>query len=241
MIHLPAPRLCPCGQVHRPRVDQDLAHRLRPYDAFYMAANGKNAALTGFAGEATHGSLHTAYSTTGSNELTGGSPAYARKALTWATPSGGSMSLAATFPVWDVPAGTTVTWWGQWDAITAGNFSGMMPVGGLTLQPCSVETSAGITANTINAKAHGLADTNRCVFWGTLPTGLSVGTVYYVVAAGLTADVFEVSATSGGSAIDLTGTQPFNFFVQECVPEVFAGQATYALASGTLIDLGAVV
>lgn len=211
----------------------------------YLSAAAKNLMLSALgvasATNADFGSLHTAYSTTGANEVTGGSPAYSREALVWATASGGSMSLAATFPVWDVPAATTVTWWGMWDAVTTGTFLGMAPLGGLTLQPCSAETSAGLTANTINAKAHGLADTNRCVFWGTLPTGLSVGTVYYVIAAGLTADVFEVSTTLGGSAVDLTGTQPFNFFVQECVPETFAGQATYALASGTLIDLGAVV
>ena len=33
-------------------------------------------------------------------------------------------------------------------------------------------------------------------------TGLTVGTVYYVISAGLTANDFEVSATAGGSAIN---------------------------------------
>jgi hypothetical protein len=185
-----------------------------------------------------YGSLHTAYSTTGTNEVSGGSPAYARKALTWSAASSGSKALAATLPTWDVPAATTVAWVGLWDALTTGTFLGMIPAGGGTDQ-ISCALSADITANTINAKAHGLTAGTAVVFWGTLPTGLTVGTIVYVIATGLTTDVFEVSATSGGSAIDLTGTAPFGFFVQKCVPEVFAGQGTYALSSAN-IDLSVV-
>lgn len=43
----------------------------------------------------------------GSNvEVTGGTPAYARKAVTWAAASGNTMAAAATLPVFDVPAVT---------------------------------------------------------------------------------------------------------------------------------------
>jgi hypothetical protein len=42
---------------------------------------------------------------------------------------------------------------------------------------------------------------------GALPTGLTVGTTYYVLAAGLTPDSFSVSATPGGTAIVTSGTQ----------------------------------
>lgn len=40
---------------------------------------------------------------------------------------------------------------------------------------------------------------------GALPTGLTAATTYYVVASGLTATEFSVSATSGGAAIETTG------------------------------------
>lgn len=188
---------------------------------------------------ADFGSLHTAYSTTGASEVTGGAPAYARKGITWSAAASGSKALAATFPLWDVPAGTTVAWWGGWDAVTAGTFLFMMPVGAGTLRPCSAETSTDITNNDVFTKAHGYVADTRVVFWGTLPTGLAIGTIYYVLATGLTTDSFRVATTSGGSAIDLTGTQPFNFFVQSCVPEVFAGQGQYTLSSAS-IDLAAV-
>lgn len=42
---------------------------------------------------------------------------------------------------------------------------------------------------------------------GALPTGLVVGTTYYVISAGLTTNDFEVSATVGGSAVNTSGSQ----------------------------------
>ena len=40
-----------------------------------------------------------------------------------------------------------------------------------------------------------------------LPTGLTAGTLYYVIATGLTTSSFEVSATVGGSAVNTSGSQ----------------------------------
>jgi transcription elongation factor len=54
------------------------------------------------------------------NELTGGSPAYARKAIAWnaaGSPTPGSMD-DSTAPVFDVPAAATVSWISGWN--TAG-------------------------------------------------------------------------------------------------------------------------
>lgn len=73
---------------------------------------------------ATHASLHTADpGTTGASEVTGGSPAYARKAITWAASSGGSKTLSATV-TFDVPASTTITHCGTWSASSGGTFRG---------------------------------------------------------------------------------------------------------------------
>ncbi len=57
--------------------------------------------------------------------------------------------------------------------------------------------------------AHGLAAGTPVVFTttGALPTGLTAGTTYYVIAAGLATDSFRVSATPGGSAINTSGSQ----------------------------------
>lgn len=60
-----------------------------------------------------------------------------------------------------------------------------------------------------SATAHGLVANDTVVFatTGALPTGLTAGTTYYVIAAGLTADAFQVSTSQGGSAVNTTGTQ----------------------------------
>lgn len=57
--------------------------------------------------------------------------------------------------------------------------------------------------------AHGLAVGDEVYFTttGALPTGLTASTKYYVVAGGFTVDAFEVSATSGGTAITTSGSQ----------------------------------
>lgn len=57
--------------------------------------------------------------------------------------------------------------------------------------------------------AHGLKEGDTIYFTttGALPTNLAINTVYYVIATGLGADVFRVSATRGGSVINTTGTQ----------------------------------
>lgn len=68
-------------------------------------------------------SLHTDAVGGGStNEVTGGSPAYARKAITWASASGGNLN-SSNQPVFDVPA-TTIRRVGFFSAVTAGTYYG---------------------------------------------------------------------------------------------------------------------
>ena len=77
------------------------------------------------------------------------------------------------------------------------------------------ETRAGTCTMTIASPAvvtktgHGLSASDKILFrtTGALPTGVTAETVYFVLAAGLTADDFTFSATDGGSAINTSGTQ----------------------------------
>jgi len=184
---------------------------------------------------ATHGSLHTAYSTSGANELTGGTPAYARKPATWAAASARSKVMSASLG-FDVAAGTTVRWVGFYDALTVGTFLGMTPNGGGVPQPFAVN-AAGVTSNTVDAPSHGFAAGQSVVVWAAntgepLPTPLAEGTVYWVIATGLTTDALQLSATSGGSAIDLTAAGAG--FLQRIVEETFGAQGTLTVTSATL-------
>lgn len=56
---------------------------------------------------------------------------------------------------------------------------------------------------------HGLSEDDEITLstTGSLPSGLTAGTTYYVLAAGLTSSEFEVAATAGGVAINTSGSQ----------------------------------
>ncbi len=57
--------------------------------------------------------------------------------------------------------------------------------------------------------AHGFYEGQPLVFstTGALPTGLTAGTTYFVIATALTANAFEVSTSVNGSAVNTSGTQ----------------------------------
>ena len=61
----------------------------------------------------------------------------------------------------------------------------------------------------VTLASHGLTvnDTVQFTTSGSLPTGLSPSTNYFVISTGLTANTFEISATIGGSAINTSGSQ----------------------------------
>lgn len=59
----------------------------------------------------------------GANEVSGGSPAYARKAVTIDAASAGAR-VQSDQPLFDVPASTTVKYVGVWSLVTGGVFNG---------------------------------------------------------------------------------------------------------------------
>jgi len=80
----------------------------------------KNNLATQYGTNAAYAALYTTVpGASAGTEVTGGSPAYARKALTWGAASGGVVTVTVTF---DVPAGTTVVGAGVHTAITAGTY-----------------------------------------------------------------------------------------------------------------------
>src|SRR6185436_2482651 len=188
----------------------------------------KNAALDALdesASQITHVGIHTLVDPgTGTNaaagEATGGSPAYARQAVTWGAAASGQKTNSGTL-TFDVPAGT-YGFFTYYNHLTTnvGNYRGYAPFGGSVRGFASVD-AAGVTSDTITSGAHGLSNDNRVmvfnVFAESLPTGLTEGTIYYVVGAAT--DTFQVSTTSGGSAVNLTAVG--ELFFQKVVPEVF--------------------
>lgn len=80
----------------------------------------RNVGVDAIAALGTRWAAHTGdpgAANTASNEVTGGSPAYARKAVAWNAASGGIATQNGDV-VLDIPAGTTVSWLSLWN--TAG-------------------------------------------------------------------------------------------------------------------------
>lgn len=181
--------------------------------------------------EATYASLHTAYSATGANEVTGGSPVYARQAVTWSAAAGGSMNLASTY-TFNVPASTTIEYIGFWTASSGGTFLGMFPNAAGT---GAYEFTVPSSSSTFLAPGSAYSSNQTVVLFAspgsTFPGGVTQGTVYYIKSP--SSDSFQVSASSGpGSAVSISSDG--SGIIQYIAVEVFASQGTFTISSGSL-------
>jgi hypothetical protein len=139
----------------------------------------------------THLSLHSAIpDVTGSAELSGGSPAYARKSVTWGTATSGVLPQSGS-AVFDVPSGTVVAV-GLWSAITAGDFLGFLPSNGGTLYGYGV----GVASSAVISPTHGLVSGDEVYLTApkagqSLPTGYAANILYRVTV--VDADSFTLA------------------------------------------------
>ena len=91
-------------------------------------------------------------------------------------------------------------------AVTLSTASGTMTAiaGGELAATISIATPAVVTVT-----AHGfeIGDVIRFVTTGTLPSGITANSNYFVITAGLSTNSFRISSQPGGTAIDTSGTQ----------------------------------
>lgn len=169
-------------------------------------------------------------------EATGGSPAYARQAVTWGAAASEIKQNTGALTI-DLPAGT----YGFllfFNASTGntGNYRGYAPINGTVRGFFSIDTV--LTNDQFLSPGHGLANTDRVMLFNVLgtalPTGVSEGTVYFVVNSAT--DTFKVSLTSGGAAVDVTAVGGGEGYFEKVIPETFAsqGQLTVAISALTL-------
>jgi hypothetical protein len=97
----------------------------------------------------------------------------------------------------------------------------------ITLPVPAAVTISNASPAVVSYTAHGMAAGRPIKFstTGALPTGVTAGTTYFVIAAGLTANSFQFSATSGGSAVNTSS----------------AGSGVHTLTMGEVITVGAAV
>lgn len=194
---------------------------------------GRNALLTSGKAGITHLGLLADVSST---EVSGGT--YARQPITWqaaGTPAAGQAGNNGAITVL-IPAGAVVQAVGLYDALTVGNLLGVEPYGSVGQVVKGVGTIDAAT-DLFLSKGHGLTTDDR-VFFSTvngeaIPTGIVTTTLYFVLAAGLTADVFQVSATSAGTALNVTVSGEFAFW--KTVPNTFASAGNLSVATNALL------
>lgn len=194
-----------------------------------MIHNARNLMLDALAAEVSHISLHSGYpGTTGASEISGGSPAYARAAVTWSAAASSVLS-ASNQPSLNIPAASTILWMGFWNSLTltaASNFFGGVPLG----SGAPVIATAAMAGDAFTSPAHPFVSGDTVVLLdtlGSLPAGITEGTKYWV--RDLTTDTFKVSATDGGTAIDLTTSGVAK--VYRIVSETYSGQGLHTFTS----------
>ena len=111
-----------------------------------MPVNGlnmRNALANAYGANAPFAALYsTAGGASAGTEITGGTPAYARKAVTWSNAT--ASVTTATIAAHDVPSGATVAGAGFHSAVTAGNY---MDGGAVTSQAFSSQGTYQLSAS----------------------------------------------------------------------------------------------
>lgn len=167
-------------------------------------------------------SVHTDYSATGAN-LHG-----SKTNANFSAATGRTKSLSAAVDI--AVTASTIKWIGIWSS-GGTTFKGMFPNGG-----SDFSFQLDLTNNRVYVEGSGFVNTDKIVFHGAAaPTGLTIGTTYFVV--GTTAgdpDYFQVAATSGGAAIDITGQAAAGCVVSKITEDVYAGAGTHRVATLTV-------
>lgn len=144
--------------------------------------------------------------------------------------SGGAGSSAAATATISGGAVTAITVTNVGSAYTSAP-TVTIPKARVTIPTSGINT----TTDVISYTAHGLSAGDSVAYnngGGASATGLTSGTTYFVIASGLTANAFKVSATSGGTAVDISGTGNNAQYFEKVAST--AATATAALGEGTV-------
>lgn len=157
---------------------------------------------------ATHAGILTAVAGNPPTEVTGGSPAYARKAITWGSAGSGARAITGTAPTFDIPGGgTEIAWWALYTALSGGTLLAWGP-----LNPSSPMRSFTVpdpSNDRLIVPGHAWSVDQRVALFGGSGSNLPniggsspLGVVYFVQSV-VDADTITLSTTLGGSAVDV--------------------------------------
>jgi hypothetical protein len=148
-------------------------------------------------------SLHTLYSTTGANEVSGGT--YLRQQITFdvAIDAAKTSLLPITFAA--LPLGDPIYWVGLWDDVSAGNFLGMSPAYSTLPYLFMCNDTGDVGTGLFYSQSHPFVVDQQVAFFSgnigtTLPDGIAEGLAYWVCET--QTDYFQVSLTQTGGPLD---------------------------------------
>lgn len=189
-------------------------------------SNGQNAIVNGLASVITHvGLLSTALA-----ELSGGSPAYARRTVTFGAAAGGVRASNADITPFDVSGAAEIAALGFYSALTAGTFYGYHPLGGFEVEAATVAAGTEVFTDYAHALDNGHRVFVLQVHTNGLPTGLSALVLYHVVNK--TTDTFQLATTAGGLPVNVTASGKVLY--QRCTPFQPPGQSTVPFVAGNI-------
>lgn len=93
-------------------------------------------------------------------------------------------------------------------------------------------SAVNTTTNAITRNNHQLAINDTIYFTAPVPSPIVEGNKYFVISSGLTANVFKVSSTLGGSEVNLTTASLPLIFKQTDSRETGAGSRQFSTATG---------
>jgi hypothetical protein len=193
-----------------------------------LSAFAKGAALQAI--EPVSVSLHMAYDADGGNELSAGSPPYARLPATFSLSVDTVLTLDAPL-TFDVPGGVIVAWVGLWDL--AGNFLGMAPFNSDNTHLFVIDPDDTSTLLLVNTA---LSNDRTVVVWSsslyTPPKTASLsdvneGQAYYIVNS--TSSSVQLATTLGGTPLVFTNKTAG--YLQEITTVTFDIQSRLTLSS----------
>ena len=200
--------------------------------AVLWTATGANKLLDSGVAAITHASAMTDFSTTEASGVT-------RQAITWSAAASRAKANSGSLTI-PVGSGNTVVGVGLYDAVSAGNLLGIAPIG----TAAQIWGTANVAASTdifTDLDGQTLATDDRVTFAAiedlTVPTGITAGTLYFVLATSLTSTTFQVSTTSGGAALNVTADGAV--FWMRTTPQTFAVSGNLTVASAALVVSGA--
>lgn len=198
----------------------------------------KNSMLGTPVDAATHAGILTAVAGNPPAEVTGGSPAYARKAITWGAVGSGARAITGTAPTFDIPGGgTEIAWWGLYtEALPGGTLLAWGP-----LNPSSPMRSFTVpdpTNDRLIVPGHAWSVNQRVALFGGSGSNLPyiggatpLGVVYFVQSV-VDADTITLSTTLGGGAVDVNAEGAGR--ISAVGVETFSGQGQYTLSTASV-------